>query len=407
VARAALEVQDIGYWKPRVVYCQALQGEKEAAQLSLDLMSEVEKNLSPFMNSLIQVMLKGEGKVTGLPEAPSVEHQLLLLAAGRKEANAEKLAKQPDLHPALRLALFYSHSVKGPQEILLAERLAQDGMIALPQLVAAYERAKIPADLKKQNAEKLAKEKSDVARAALWQRIKAAASKEEKAALLTAAIRRYESDGLRLLALQLYARAFREMAPRVYSPEPYVPDLLMAAVDSLVLDSQLPVAQQWLTAARRLAVEEYKDVRLHIAQLVYGFAENAGSGSLEQMQIAKAFPVNNNISDAELKRLFRLYSLYSAFGREVEGVDWSYLMSRRLNYELQLPAPDLLEQMQSAVAANQKGEAVLLAITTLGGSPLSRTSDMVIVQVVRALKSVGLEKESAQLALEAALTTGQ
>jgi hypothetical protein len=102
-----------------------------------------------------------------------------------------------------------------------------------------------------------------------------------------------------------------------------------------------------------------------------------------------------------------LFGVLDGLGYTVSNAQWQKLLTPPLTTPgIEMPSLALTRDLAAASKDRRKGETVMLALIALGKDPLKSASPIVLGEVMRALKAVGLEPEARALALEIAVARG-
>lgn len=110
----------------------------------------------------------------------------------------------------------------------------------------------------------------------------------------------------------------------------------------------------------------------------------------------------DDINTQDSRRIERLLSLMQIFGYKVPEPVWAKLFSNRNRYDGEVPPALWLDALYQASQGNRKGEVVVLSALMLGTVNADKTSDLVLLTVINALKIAGFEKEAREIAYAAA-----
>jgi hypothetical protein len=109
---------------------------------------------------------------------------------------------------------------------------------------------------------------------------------------------------------------------------------------------------------------------------------------------------------AAMVRATLLYSLLEATGDRVPEELWVELLEDSPRSTEVMPRPALWRSLDVAAGSGRVGEAVLLAMLTLGRAGPTQTNPLTLRHVITNLKQIGLDAEARSLAVEAAVAAG-
>ena len=98
-----------------------------------------------------------------------------------------------------------------------------------------------------------------------------------------------------------------------------------------------------------------------------------------------------------------LLTLVGALGHEVPAASWERVYAAAGYGAEAAPSPGYLQALVRAARDGRLGEAVLLALVSLGRDGPAAAHPLVLGEVVSALRRVGLEEDARRIALEAVL----
>jgi hypothetical protein len=140
-----------------------------------------------------------------------------------------------------------------------------------------------------------------------------------------------------------------------------------------------------------------KPLASDVTTLVAALESGAPPTDTQNAVIAKLAIDNVDIQDS--RRLQRLLGIMELFGYKVPSDVWRKLSVHKNRFDGEVPTTMLLDRFTQARIANRKAEIILLSALITGSNELYKTSDMVLIPVVAALKSAGFEKEARAVAV--------
>ena len=99
-------------------------------------------------------------------------------------------------------------------------------------------------------------------------------------------------------------------------------------------------------------------------------------------------------------------ALFSCLGIDIKATQPNKLLSGPLITTSSVMAPALSFALSDASSSGRLGETVILALLGLGENGPQKTSLPILAEIIKSLRSIGLESEAQEIALEAALAGG-
>jgi|GEM_PF-808698 len=383
-------------WQKSLLVCQLRDGDKKAVQLGIDMMRDQQEGGvrdAIFLSLLSKNALGGSDKLprqmTPLkPSVLAVLRQLNLPLASELYVRADAV---------LIPELLKTKAVDEKARLELAERAAGQGLLTAAQLGVAYQ--SVP--FKPQELEDAAGllDVSSVSRAKAYQAALMAADPSKKVELVQKGMTGLDdvtlagnhaillSGLLDSVPVTVAQGAFASQAARLYA-----------------LAGQPDKATAWLGIAHGATAQEV------IKSLTQNWPLFALSGLVPDADYAAGFkgwftsvrPVEADDGNAQYnkrEKAGKVMLLLSAAGYGVPEEGWIEVIEGGPLVRQYDPSPVLLERMRQAASAGRKGEAVLLGLSMVG----SGKEDVPFglwVELVRALRLVGLQVESRALARE-------
>lgn len=362
-------------WHKALVYCRILSGDQGAAQLGVDLIREQGHVDRPFF-TLVDI-LTGQGD-TGLASlaSPSALH-LAMLRVANKPVPADAV---PSAGPAHLATIARSPNATIAVRLDAAERALSINAVApglARQLYGTPEAA-----LRPPNDER-------GGRARLYQRAMAEASPATRAGLIADLLAQLEQAG-HIQAARVAAPLLAELTP---TPElaDFAPRALRAALAAGLADD----AGRWFAV---LGTPEARATAAALLQLSSPARAPAWpAGAIAAMERAHG--------PAYRRRLVTFAALAEGLGDTLPP-EARLALGGDLGPTAALPAPGIWFGLATAPGAGRKGETVLYVVSALGQMEAKNWSPVVLHAAIRALKTIGLESEARQLAVEAALAGG-
>jgi hypothetical protein len=381
-----------------LVVCQALAGDNDQADVGLALLRDQGARIPPPLIDLLQI-LRGTRKaaVKSMPDPDGM--QLALLAAAKRPVPSDAAVKSNNA--AVLRAIAFSPYTTDEVRVAAAERAGALGALSPAELGAVYGKVKFP----RFSANALAAARQSYTtlnRAQLYQAVRAEHAPDKRALLIqeTLKLAREKND---------YGPMAAVLAPQVAELQPG-PSLLFFAADAtraLYSAGDSEHAVGWYRLLRDTRDSSEAAIRLWPIAHLGSAGPNAvvwDAGLLENWKLVAA---RDQGADAARDRLLRYYALLTGLGETQDhGAEWVRLIGSDAVARINAVTPSESEALRLAAQANRRGETVLLAISTVGRTPLKELGLNGLRQVVASLRAVGLERAARAFALEAALATG-
>lgn len=388
-AREAVTRHDSVYWRRQIIFCQAREGQDDAAQLGIDLLREQNQLKDPMLLQIVDALAKDTplGALSIWP-VEAVPSTIAMLAEAKAEIPDVAIAKASPLAASM-IARYPGAS--SDTHLAAAERAAADGIMDVADLRRVYEAVEGTEKEKMAPQDKPESFAGPRGRAQLYQRIWPHYDMQGTAKLIAMSRPLYNAAGFPGLAERLYVPKVAEVSLSSYNSNrlPWFADtafaMLMATGDSAN-------AKQWMDIAAR--TDSTSPFAVARPVLTYFLSGNNG----RVLNVGAAGPV---ATPAQAVLLNRTYSLLEALGVTVPAEQWRALLihlppAKGYNF------PDAWRgALLDASLHGRRGETVLLALLALGDQLPGGLSDSSIATLVKALHDVGLEKDARALAIEA------
>lgn len=142
-----------------------------------------------------------------------------------------------------------------------------------------------------------------------------------------------------------------------------------------------------------------KPLASDVITLVTALGSGNPANSADNAVIARLDLDEAGIQDS--RRISRLLSCMEIFGYKVQDKIWQKLLSRKSRFDGEIPSAMLIDRLNQAALANRKGEVILTAALIGGGFDAEKMSDLALIPIIKALKSIGFEKEARNFAYSA------
>jgi hypothetical protein len=386
------------YWQKALIFCQALAGEHDRAQLGLSLLREQRADEDALFIRLVNA-LGGDNRPITEVAKPTPLHLAMLRAARQQipagaAENAEAgvlrmIAQSPNTTLDTRLAA--------------ADHAETLGALSTEALIQTFEAAPFTPDDLAEAGALVAKAPRARAHAALYRAVKAQTVGAARAEALTGGWDAAQSRGLQLAAARTLLPLLRELTP--------TPELAPHAATAgriLLLNGYRDDARKWYDAARTASASGIATNQSEI--LLWPLLRLAGVDvPAPDTKALAAWRAAQEKRDAERAsaRTAVLTALLEGLGDATDGSLASLLLAGNLAPQpVSLPHPALWLGRDGAASAGRVGETALFVLASLGSDGMAGAAPQTQIALVQALRAVGLEADARALALEAAVVAG-
>ena len=396
VQAASASAADV-FWHKALIYCQAIAGQHDAAQLGLTLLTENGDDDALFAALVARLLgAAPAGELTF--EALEPLHFALLQSAKVEVTEAMVEGFGPGLLAAV------ARSTSTPEAIALAaaERAERHGLLGADELARAYGRVSLTADERAQAREAAEQDPGPRARALLFQVAAMQGTVVARAEALAALWRHAEAAGV-------FASTARASAPILsqIAPGSALGWFAVDAASAALASGDAERTRGWYEVARQQAALTPEAARA-FARLwpLAVISGNVPLGMGEAM--GQWWAGESDRRDAaEIGRLSLALALLDALGYDVPESYWRELLSGPIRVTVSSPSAAAWHSLADASANFRLGETVLLALVVLGEDGPAGASETVVSAVLSALQAVGLESDARALAVEALLASGK
>lgn len=406
-ANKSNQQDDSPYWLKVVAYCRVLEKDRDGAAFAADVLREMGVD-DPLFFDLIQRLSAfrslepSESRPVVAIGAPTPLKLAMLRTANLDVpigglANASPLmlnaiATTPDMSPELRLEA--------------AQRAVRNGALGPDELADIYGGVAFTVE-ELENALVLADAALGARGEALvFQAARRGTTASARIDFLKAALKLAERNGSYLTA----AIANKDMLSAI-EPDTEDLDFVKQVVRALLVAGDIERANVWYETLRVRAEADGAQLGATTALLeLWPLMQVAGVGN--------AVPWSDNILElwwqsqlvetrAERSRKGQtLYAILEAFDQPIDPVQWDAIYDGAVTETVEMPPLVYWRGMMAAAQSNRVGETVLLALALFGGGDAASLNPAVLSNVLRALRTIGLETEARALALEAVILGG-
>jgi len=446
LAAGQIGEHDSPYWLKAFIFCQALAGEHDKAALGVSLLREVSDGDAGFY-ALVDALAGGKGKLDSLTD-PRPIHLAMARVAKVQLPGDIVSTNRPGLLRAIAI------SPNAPVEIRLeaAERAELAGALAVDTLRQLYTSVSFSNEELANPLSKAEAESGPLSRALLYRTSLIQTVPTAQAEVTARALSLGREGGRYASAVRVFMPILKRIPPAAelvwFAPE---------TIRAFLAEGEHAAARPWFALLRANAAfnEESAEALARLMPLAR-LAMSPEAADWGPPQLASWW---NGIKDSDDGRdkAALLYSLFDALGDPVPEAAWEVLLDGSARTTMAMPNPALwrrleaLRELQGApepttgepdepaqaapadampapVAASgavqgaplteasrdmapsrgpkRIGEVVLLSMLALGEGGPGQAEPLVMYQVLKSLRAVGLQADARALAMEAVILAG-
>jgi hypothetical protein len=399
IVRRRIGRSNTPYWQKALIFCQALAGEHDRAQLGLSLLREQRADDDGAFIRLVNALGGDQRPITDLTGKLAPLH-LAMLRAARQQIPAGAVE---NAEPAVLRMIAQSPNTTIDIRLAAADRAEAAGALPTDALIQIFETVNIAVDDVNGALTQAASVPPARAHATVYKLAKAQTAGLARAEALASGWKLARTRGF-------YPAAARTMAPllRELSPAPELSWFAAEAGRVLLLNGQFDEAQKWYALARGEAAAgartDQSEVLLWPLLRLAGIEAAAPDGGT-----LAAWRAAQEKSDAAQMpaRTAVLTALLEGLGDATDGSLAALLLAGNLAPQtVAMPHPALWLGRDGAASAGRTGETALFVLASLPSAGPAGTPPHTLIALVQALRAVGLDAEARTLALEAAIGAG-
>ncbi|MEN3974333.1 hypothetical protein [Emcibacter sp. SYSU 3D8] len=436
-------------WLETVAYCKLLKDDADGAAFAADMLRETGAGDADFFALLGWLALPEDAR-SDRPELANDQPLTPLGLVMRKATGSDIESSTLEAASPVVLVTVANDTELAPDlRLEAAERAARAGAIGARDLAAAYAGMTLEAPDLADPVAAAAGQPGGRGNALLYQAAMQATDPVAKLSILQAAWARARADGTYLLAARVNAEATKSLLPAPVPPEPE-PGLALAdqAADSLadgapislVPDDVLPAIvpepepeptpPQLLAAALEIARAQLVAGDIEAARAWYAAVQDQAAGgnpnaTATQIQLWPLMVVadadtgfdepgfeawwqaqSSLAADDRRRRGTVLMAVLEGLGQPAPAAFWGSLYDGAAAVDGRMPPLAVWRGLDAAAGAGRLGETVLLSLVVLGDPGPGKANPAVLGDVLRALSSVGLERDARAIALESLVMSG-
>ena len=394
---------DVPYWQKASIYCQALAGDHDQANLGANLLREIGEKDEVFFGLINSLTGIEKYKITSLSN-PTPLHFSMIRAAKIKLPKdvtssdnpvvLKTIATSPNAEPALRIET--------------AERAEAIGALDTEVLRQIYAGVTFTQETLDNALSIATTERTALSRALLYRTAMVENIPSAKVEILGQVFKLAREAGMFQLTARVYYNILKNL--------PVTQDLVWFAPEAaraLSAAGDGVAAQIWFDVMRTTGLADEKisilrDQSVPLARLGGQIPnEEWDTVKIDNWWNAETVRGKKPV-DAELihARATLLYNLLEALGDGVPGHRWEALLEMPSQVTTVMPQSALWQILNQAVDGAKRAEVVLVSLLMLGEFGPTQINPIVLRQVVMSLNLVGLSSEARSLALEAAVVAG-
>jgi hypothetical protein len=385
------------FWQQAQVACQAAAGQDGPAGLGAQLLREQGVDNIAFFN-LVE-LAAGTRNLPIDKLGPVTPTTLVLLRAAKHDVPADSLATTA---PGVLRAIALAPEIPLASRLAAGERAAAFGALAPAALSELYLGVQAPpADIA--NAAALSRsDKSPRARALLYRAVHDQTDPTTRAELMRAALESARGAGLYAATTALYRPMIEELPPSAglasFAPE---------AARALLLAGANDGARRWYDLARARGAAEGEAGRQQAQLWLLFRLAGLDDGGVEPARLLVWYDSQNPKPPAALaERASLAFGLLGALGDKVPSGAWLPLLVNPSETTRPVPATAILLELGSAATDGRLGEAVALAVTTIGMRDPAGAGTLACTGVTAALRGLNLAAAARRFALETMIAAG-
>lgn len=387
------------YWQRVAIFCQLLAGDRDGAQLGVNIFAETPDFDDKAFLSIADMMAQNRPvRIESLP-SPTALH-LAMLRSVNAPLPADAVEKAT---PPLLRAIGISPNVDLDLRLRAAERAALVGAIDSGRLAQIYMSVEFGESELNTALSTAQQNWTPRGRALLYRSARRQTVPTARAAVIQKAFELARTDGQLLLLVRLYRDLLKDI--------PVSADMAWFAGEAakgLLALGERDAARPWVTLLRERQLRD-QEARVSRDRL-WALALLAGDDRYRvddaESMTAWLGALGEEESELAYERAGLALVLMQAAGQQVPEQYWQTLLQPPRRSPVLVPPPAYGPALKNAMRARRIGETVLLSILMLGPDGTLGADAALLHDVVVALRTVGLDREGRTLALEAALVNG-
>ena len=397
MAHAHIETQDTNYWQKAFNFCQALEGQNEAALLSLALLEELGVDDPVFFKLVGAIARQSKPPVIESLADPTPLH-LALARVARVKLPSDVISSN---RPGVLRAIAISPNASAELRLEAAERAEVAGALPVDALRQLYASIEFSSNELKNPLTAATKLTGPMSRALLYRATLSQTVPAAQAEALARALDVARTGGR-------YASTARAFLPQLTRVEPSSDLVWFApeAVRAFLVTGRAQGAQAWFDLLNDAATRDPEMARaLEQLMPVARLSGFAGADAWTMDQLADWWASVKGTPGARDKATI-LTAILDALGEYVPESMWVDLIDGPSHQSIMAPHPSTWFLLNGASSQARMGETVLLSLVILGEGGPAGAEPLIGNRVLKALRNIGLTDETRAMALEAIVAAG-
>lgn len=397
VANSYNENQSSTYWQKTFIFCQALEGKGEQAQLGVSLLQELGVEDDVFYSLVEAIATQSEPPVIERLPDPTPLH-LALARVAKADLPADIISSN---RPAVLRSIAISPNAPPELRLEAAERAEVAGALPVDALRQLYASIEFSAEDINSPLTKVKELVGPMSRALLYrstlsQKVPAAQAEALSQALQLARLGgRYAST----------ARAFLPQISRV-KPSQDLVWFAPEAIRAFLITNRHDAVQGWFDLLKAAAEHDPESAAQLEAVLPLARLSDYAEASGWTMDRLSMWWDAVKSTEGAREKAAALASVFKALGEFVPDHMWVEMIEGPTHQALLSPHPSLWFLLDSAAERGRIGETILVSLVIVGEGGPARLSPIVLQRVLKAMDQIGFQEEARAMALEAVVAVG-
>lgn len=396
LAARQISAQKAVYWQKMFIFCQALAGERNKAQLGVSLLRELGEKDPVFFSIVDGLADGGTVKIKNMPQ-PTPLH-LAMARVAKAQLPSDVISSNK---PVILRTIAVSPNASVKIRLEAAERAEAAGALLTDSLRQLYTSIVFTEQELANPLSKAEAESGPLSRALLYRTALVQTVPHAKAEAVAKAMDLARQGGRYLSVVRVFEPVLKTITPSAellwFAPEAIRAFLILKDEESL---------RVWFSAVRASSLFS-KAAQGMLANLMplarLSGSEQAQGWSLEELT---KWWKGIRKKDGGREKAALLFTLFESLGDAVPKNTWELLLKGPQRHTVAMPHPAYWHRLQESSDSGRLGEALLLNLLALGESGPVGADPIVLSRVMKSLEQIGLAKEARLLAIEAAVAQG-
>ncbi|MDH3335506.1 MAG: hypothetical protein OEL50_02570 [Rhodospirillaceae bacterium] len=401
LAQLYMADESSSYWQKVFIFCQALSGQHDAAALGVSLLNEMGARDNVFYTLIDHLAVGGKVPTIDSLSDPKPLHLALARAA---KARFPSDTIESNLPGVLR-AIAISPNASTELRLEAAERAEVAGALPVDALRQIYASIQFNESELSSPLANVTRRSGPMSRALLYRASLMQTAPSAQAITLSRALAMARSGG----RYASTARAFLPVLSRV-EPSKELAWFAPEAIRAFLITGRHTEAATWFATLKQSSKDSKKltDELISLMPIarLSGFA-GAMDWDLKNLTLWQETTARSTEDkDVARNRAAILGAVFDALGNVVPNEFWIPLVNGPERLGVLAPHPALWFRLSAAAERAHVGETILLSLVIMGNGGPDSVETVVLHRLLTALRTVGLEKEAREIALEAAVSAG-